>query len=95
MFINLGNNNTLRLRNIISMMDYGVVTSSSIMQKMIALKNKEKKVIGKESTAKSIIITKDFVYYSSLSVPTLKKRSSLTAMIKKNEKYSWKYEYEM
>lgn len=87
MFINLGNNYTLRLRDIISIMDYGVVSSSSMMEKMIRLKESEEKVVGSKEVAKSIIFTKEFVYYSKLSVPTLKKRSSITGMVNKFEKY--------
>lgn len=88
MFINLGNNNTVRSRNIISIVDYSVVTSSSILEEMIDEKKKQAKVTGVKSTAKSIIVAEDLIYYSSLSVPTLKKRTSLTSMVKKFERYS-------
>lgn len=87
MFINLESDHSLRSRDIISIMDYSVVTSSSIMEEMIDLKGNEKKVIGVKSKAKSIVITNDLIYYSSLSVPTLKKRSTLSSTVKKLEKY--------
>ncbi len=88
MFIHIGNNNAIRSREIITIIDYDVITSSSIMEEMIKNKKEEETVIGPVSNAKSVIITLDKIYYSSLSVPTLKKRSSISAMIKKFENYS-------
>lgn len=88
MFINLESNHSLRSRDIISIMDYCVVTSSSIMEEMIDSKKNQEKVIGVKSEAKSIVITSDLIYYSSLSVPTLKKRSSLSSIVNKLDKYS-------
>ena len=88
MFINLGNNNIIRSREIISIVDQSVVSSSSIMEEMMDTGKRQAKVIGSSTVAKSVVITNDSIYYSTLSVPTLKKRSSAIAMIKKFEKYS-------
>lgn len=85
MFIHIGNNNAIRSREIVTIIDYEVATSSSIMTEML---QKHQSVKGPASNAKSVIITVDQIYYSSLSVATLKKRSSLTLMVKKFDNYS-------
>lgn len=56
------------------------------MKEMIHNNREEKKVIGPSSIAKSVVITNEFIYFSSLSVTTLKKRSSISALLNKFEK---------
>src|SRR5690625_6117941 len=87
MFIHIGNNNAIRSRDIVSIIDYDVIKSSSILEEMIQNKKENKMVKGPRENAKSVIITDDKVYYSSLSVSTLKKRSSISSMIKKFDDY--------
>ena len=85
MFINIGDNHTVRSREIIVIIDQNATESSSIVEKMIKNKRKQLKVIGSRKMAKSIVITNDLIYLSSLSVLTLKKRSSVFSGINKIE----------
>lgn len=88
MFIHIGNDYVIRSRDIISIIDYSVLDSSSIMEELIEIGKKQGKVKGKSSVAKSVVITSEFIYYSSLSVLTLKKRSSIKQMVKKFKNHS-------
>ncbi len=85
MFINIGDNHTVRSREIILIIDQTATESSSIVEELIKNKRKQSKVIGLEKMAKSIVITNDLIYLSSLSVLTLKKRSSVFSGINKIE----------
>jgi len=60
------------------------------MEEMIDNGTKENKVIGPLQDSKSIVLTREKIYYSTLSVITLKKRSSSYSMVKKAEKYNMK-----
>lgn len=83
LFIHIGNNNAIRSKEIIGIVNIDVIASSSIMEEMIANQKAKKKVYGPLSNAKSVIIMAEKIYFSSLSVITLKKRSGMTAMIEK------------
>jgi len=85
MFINIGDNHTVRSREIILIIDQTATESSSIVEELIKNKREQSKVIGLEKMAKSIVITNDLIYLSSLSVLTLKKRSSVFSGINKIE----------
>lgn len=87
MFINIGDNNTVRSREIVLIIDQNATAASSIIEEMIECKQKESKVIGSKEMAKSIVITNDLIYLSSLSVLTLKKRSSVFSVINKIETF--------
>lgn len=87
MFINIGDNQTVRSKEIIVIIDQSASESASMIDEMIDNKQKQSKVIGSRKKAKSIIITKDIIYLSSLSVLTLKKRSSIFSGINKAESY--------
>ncbi|HLR68785.1 extracellular matrix regulator RemB [Virgibacillus alimentarius] len=88
MFIHLGNANVIQSRNIISIVDYNIISSSVIMEEMVAASKKQDKIMGEETDAKSVVITKDIIYFSTLSVPTLQKRASMISTISKLEDYS-------
>lgn len=88
MFIHIGNDNVIQSEDIISIIDFNVITSSSIMEKMVLFAKKEEKIFGPSTEAKSVVITEELIYYSSLSVPTLKKRASMISTINKLEDYS-------
>ena len=87
MFINIGDNHTVRSREIILIIDQTATESSSIIDELLESKEKQSKVIGSRKMAKSIVITRDLIYLSSLSVLTLKKRSSVFSGINKLEAY--------
>lgn len=88
MFIHIGNANVIQSENIISIIDRNIITSSTIMEEMMTIAKKQSKVLGPAVDAKSVVITTDVIYYSSLSVPTLKKRASMISTINKLEDYS-------
>lgn len=54
---------------------------------MIKNTSKNNKIKGTKRNAKSIVITKDYIYYSTLSVATLKKRSSIFSTINTTDYY--------
>ena len=88
MFIHIGNDHVVRAREIVAIIDYSIISSSSIIKETMEHWEEEKKIIGPASTAKSVIITSDHVYLSSLSISTLKKRSSMNSMLSKMDDLS-------
>lgn len=83
MFIHIGNDNVIRSREIITIIEQDVISSSSIMDEMMQSNREDGKIKGLERNAKCVVITNDIIYYSSLSVATLKKRSGIVSMVKK------------
>lgn len=88
MFIHIGDDNAIQSRDVIAILDFNLISSSTIMEDLMDGSKKEGKVIGPEQDAKSVMITKDHVYYSTLSVTTLKKRASIISTIDKLDDYS-------
>ncbi len=87
MFINIGDNNTVRSGEIILIIDQNAPVSTPIVDEMIENKQRQSKVIGSKKMAKSVVITNDIIYLSSLSVLTLKKRASVFSIISKIETF--------
>lgn len=81
MFIHIGNENVIRSREIVLIIDYDVISSSAFMEEMIEKHKKQENVVQLTSVVKSAVFTIDRIYFSPLSVLTLKKRSSMTSMI--------------
>lgn len=94
MFIHIGDNHVIQSRDIVSIIDRNVVSASQIMEDMISHYQKENLIFGPIEEAKSIVITVDSIYYSTLSVPTLKKRASMISTIQKLDDYSEELELE-
>jgi len=92
LFIHIGNENVIQSKDIISIIDYNIVSSSTIMTEM--MNNSKDTVIGPVEEAKSLVITKNQMYASTLSVVTLKKRASMTSTISKLDDYSSDLELE-
>ncbi|WP_339230802.1 DUF370 domain-containing protein [Oceanobacillus sp. FSL K6-2867] len=88
MFIHIGNDNVIHSDDIVAIIDYNLVPSSTIMDEMMTAAKQKKQIIGPKKSAKSVMITRDAIYYSSLSVSTLKKRSSMISTINKLDDYS-------
>lgn len=88
MFIHIGNDHVVWAREIVAIIDYSMISSSSIMKEIMQHWQEEKIIIGHPSTAKSVIITNDHIYLSSLSISTLKKRSSITSLLNKMDDLS-------
>ncbi|MFC2948773.1 extracellular matrix regulator RemB [Virgibacillus sediminis] len=88
MFIHIGNDHVIQSKDVIAILDYNLISSSSIMEEMITEWAVKKKVLGPMAEAKSVMITKEIIYYSQLSVSTLKKRASMISTISKLDDYS-------
>ncbi|GAB3797749.1 extracellular matrix regulator RemB [Virgibacillus kimchii] len=88
MFIHIGNDNAIRSSDVIAILDYNLISSSTIMENFMEGSEKEGKIVGPETDAKSIMVTKDNIYYSTLSITTLKKRASMISTIDKLDDFS-------
>ncbi|HLR61195.1 MAG TPA: extracellular matrix/biofilm biosynthesis regulator RemA family protein [Lentibacillus sp.] len=88
MFIHIGNDNVIQSKDVISIIDHSVVTSSGIMEKMMENATKQHTLFGPTDEIKSVVITRENIYYSALSVSTLKKRASMISTISKMDDYS-------
>jgi len=88
LFVHIGGNHVIQSETIVTIVDRDLVTSSTIMEEMMTGNTKKEIVFGSISEAKSIVITTDSIYCSSLSVPTLQKRASMISTISKLEDYS-------
>lgn len=87
MFIHIGNDHIIRSRDIVTIINYDMLESSTITDKMMEQMGMVDNIKGDKKTAKSIIVTVDQIYYCSLSVTTLKKRSSIRSMLQKFKNY--------
>ena len=87
MFIEIGNGNIIQSSKIVAMIDYELVRSSSSLQEMLDRAKTENKLKGSLEDVKSLTVTTDAIYVSSLSVPTLKKRTSMKAAFKNIEDF--------
>lgn len=89
MFIHIGGDNVIRSKDVIAIIDQQFVASSTINSEMIANQREAKNVLDlQEEATKAIVITKDYIYYSPLSVLTLKKRASMISTISKLDDYT-------
>ncbi|MBP1971060.1 hypothetical protein J2Z83_003197 [Virgibacillus natechei] len=88
MFIHIGDDNVIQSSDVVAIVDYNLISSSSIMEEMMTESNKQKKVVGPMVEAKSVMITHEIIYYSTLSVATLKKRASMISTISKLDDFS-------
>ncbi|KHE71714.1 extracellular matrix regulator RemB [Halobacillus sp. BBL2006] len=89
MFIHIGDDHVIQSKDVVSIIDHSLVSSSSIIEEMIFNQRKNKQVVETEDNqAKSIVITDDFIYFSPLSVFTLKKRANMMSTLNKLEDFS-------
>lgn len=89
MFIHIGDDHVIQSDDVIGMIDYSLVSSSTINEEMLSeLQKKEQVIIAEDDTPKAVVITTEKIYYSSLSVLTLKKRASMISTISNLEDYS-------
>jgi hypothetical protein len=77
MFIHLGGEKIIRAAELIAIFDLSMEKTSKISKQFISHAEKEKKIemIGEEDS-KSLVVTKNKVYYSPISSSTLKKRAN-------------------
>lgn len=78
MFIHLGEELVIRSEDVIAIIDGQLAESSTIMSEFIKGQERAKNITEVSSgSVKSIVITKDGVYFSPLSSVTLKRRSQM------------------
>ncbi|WP_188207409.1 extracellular matrix regulator RemB [Alkalibacillus aidingensis] len=84
MFIHIGDEHVIRSEEVVSIIDYNLLSSSSIVEEMIFNQRKNGNVTeAYYEDPKAIVITVDHIYFSSLSVSTLNKRAQLSHMLDK------------
>ncbi|WP_028784485.1 extracellular matrix regulator RemB [Thalassobacillus devorans] len=89
MFIHIGDDQVIRSKDVVAIIDHTLISSSSIIEEMIYNQRKEKNVVETQTQeAKAIVITDDQIYFSPLSVMTLKKRANMMATLNKLEDFS-------
>ncbi|MYL50678.1 DUF370 domain-containing protein [Halobacillus litoralis] len=89
MFIHIGDDHVIQSKDVVAIIDHSLISSSSIIEEMIHNQRKEKQVIETEDyQAKAIVITNDVIYFSPLSVYTLKKRANMMTTLNKLEDFS-------
>lgn len=87
MFIHIGNDSVIRSKEVVAIIDYDLYTSTSGMYQMVQEWKKHYRVAGPEKKAKSIMITENRIYFSSLSVATLRKRTGILTTISNLDDY--------
>ena len=77
MFLHLGNDMSIRLKDVISIHDYESFRygDNKIFLESVVKEKRLLRAAGKEQQEKSFVITKDFVYVSAISPSTLKRRA--------------------
>lgn len=88
MFISIGNENIISEDDIIALVDYQLISSSQVMGDMVTAFEKKNKIIGPTEDVKSVLITEDKIYYSTLSVAAIKKRAGMQSVISKLDDFS-------
>lgn len=73
MYVHIGENILVRTSEIITILDKQTVESSPISKEF--LERQKAMTNGKGSSYKSIVITKDTIYFSPIASNTLKKRT--------------------
>lgn len=89
MFIHIGDDHVIQSKDVVAIIDHSLVGSSSIIEEMLFNQRKNRQVVETEDhEAKSIVITQDVIYFSPLSVFTLKKRANMMTTLNKLEDFS-------
>ncbi|MFG6146733.1 extracellular matrix regulator RemB [Halobacillus sp. B23F22_1] len=89
MFIHIGDDHVIQSKDVVSIIDHTLLSSSSIIEEMIFNQRKNKRVVETdENEAKAVVITKDYIYFSPLSVYTLKKRANMMTSLNRLEDYT-------
>lgn len=78
MYIHLGGEKIIRSSELIAIFDVSIEKSSKVSKQFVSQSLQQKRLerIGEEE-AKSIVVTKNLVYYSPISSSTLKKRARI------------------
>ncbi|WP_027964589.1 extracellular matrix regulator RemB [Halalkalibacillus halophilus] len=84
MFIHIGDEHVIRSEEVVSIIDYNLFKSSSIIEEMISNQRENGNVTeAYYGDAKAIVITVDQIFFSSLSVSTLNRRAQVTLTLDK------------
>ncbi|WP_070119980.1 extracellular matrix regulator RemB [Bacillus marinisedimentorum] len=79
MYIHLGEEIVIRSKDIVAIIDRHLLQSSTIINEFITGQQKKRQVVEvTEGDIKSIVVTKEKIYLSSLSSATLKRRAETT-----------------
>lgn len=87
MYLIIGNDHVINGEEVISILDYQLLKTSSKFNNLMEMKIGKNKVLGDEADAKSVILTDDYLYYSPFSTLTLKKRESFLSAVDQLENY--------
>ncbi|WP_102336508.1 extracellular matrix regulator RemB [Salimicrobium jeotgali] len=89
MFIHIGEGNIVKSEEVVAIIDCELLSSSTITEEMVFNRRKEKQVVETdEYEPKSMVITEEVLYFSPLSVATLKKRGKMQNTLDKLDDYS-------
>ncbi|GGG08309.1 extracellular matrix regulator RemB [Paenibacillus aceti] len=82
MYIHLGGERIILSSELVAIFDISIEKSSKISKQFVshAIEGKNVVRIGEEE-AKSIVVTKNIVYYSPISSSTLKKKTNLNYLV--------------
>lgn len=75
MFLHLGADTAIPLRNVIAIFDLKISSSTATEQYLKKIRSMNKVIDISDNSAKSFIITDQIVYLSAISSQTLKKRA--------------------
>ncbi|WP_094602735.1 hypothetical protein SPSIL_000060 [Sporomusa silvacetica DSM 10669] len=75
MFLHLGADTVIPLRNVIAIFDLKIINSAITNQYINNIKASNKIIDISDNNAKSFIITNENIYFSAISSHTLKKRA--------------------
>jgi len=75
MFLHLGADTVIPLRNVIAILDMKITSSAITSQYMNNIKAGKKIIDISDNSAKSFVITDENIYFSAISSQTLKKRA--------------------
>lgn len=86
MFIHLGEDVVIRSQDVIAIIDRQLLKSSTIMNEFVNGQRESKQIIDiSGNDVKSVVVTRDQVYFSPLSSLTLKRRASMISELDRIE----------
>ncbi|SDY34293.1 MULTISPECIES: extracellular matrix regulator RemB [Salimicrobium] len=89
MFIHIGEGNIVKSEEVVAIIDCELLSSSTITEEMVFNRRKEKQVVETEGyEPKAMVVTEEVLYFSPLSVATLKKRGKMQNTLDKLDDYS-------
>lgn len=78
MFIHLGEDIVIRSEDVVAIIDQQLIDSSSIINEFLQGQQDKKNIIeGSKGYIKSVVVTRDRIYFSPLSSVTLKRRAQM------------------